>query len=91
MQLATFLPIYKLSKYNDINKKEEQQNTNVLNSMGLLEGCDDSNLTGDKLVDNKLSESGTKLNKLDGKLDSKTESIIRIECRTSSSTSSSDE
>merc|ERR1712087_228838 len=41
LQLASFLPIYKVAKYNDIQKKEEsklQNKNNMLDSMGLLEG-----------------------------------------------------
>ena len=72
LQFASFLPIAKVAKYNDIQKKEESklQNKNVL-----LEG-------GGVPVDSEEKDEMLKMNE---KLDSKQDSIIKIDCEAISS------
>lgn len=73
MQLATFVPIYKLSVLNDLHKIEEQnQNRNVLESKEFLEREDE--VEG-------LATAKMEIQKTDSEL----ESVIRIDCHTSSS------
>ena len=68
LQLASFIAIAKVAKYNDIQKKEESklQNKNMLDSMGLLEG-------------GKKEEKEEEKKKI--RLDSKQESFIKIDCQ----------
>ena len=73
MQLATFVPIYKLSVLNDLHKIEEQnQNRNVLESKEFLE------------LEDEVEDLATAKMEIQ-KTDSELESVIRIDCHTSSS------